>query len=558
MRKLNLPTAAPRSSTSGRRSSNASLHPQRRVTHRARRQVRRAQRRLHLDQRGALSRRHLPRCGGRDRAHRLGAGRRTKASSVLRGAHGDSGRAGLRRARRQGQAARDSARARAARFRSWASATACSSPASSLRATSASLPDAMTSEVDETTPDPVIDFMPEQRNLEIYGGTMRLGAYACTLDAGYASPRARTASSRSASVIATATSSTTAIGRSSKSTACASRAITRSARRGSSRSIELAASTCIRGSSARRRIRSSSRGRTGPSPLYRDFIGAALAHEESRSTAAPALLEATSWTPSVHHRRRPHPRRRAQSAARPDEPSARHDDPRARCVFARSHGAVRARRRRARRSSGEWTDFVDARRFALAQVETPWTLMIDADEALDDVLREAILDGSRRRRRLPRPAHDVLLRQADAHVAQTNRWCGCFAPIARTLEARTRGGRRRRRCTKRWRCDGPRRRAAGTLLHYSYPDVGIVSGEVRRATRRSEAAGHDGPTLRAVALRGCAMRAALRVAAARARRPVGWSARLVRRLSVGALSGRCGAKSAAGDRVQRASVSMRG
>ncbi|HEY8297765.1 MAG TPA: CTP synthase [Candidatus Baltobacteraceae bacterium] len=45
-----------------------------------------------------------------------------------------------------------------------------------------SLPDAMTSEVDETTTDPVIDFMPDQRNLEVYGGTMRLGSYACTLE----------------------------------------------------------------------------------------------------------------------------------------------------------------------------------------------------------------------------------------------------------------------------------------------------------------------------------------------------------------------------------------
>ncbi|MBV8489862.1 MAG: CTP synthase, partial [Candidatus Eremiobacteraeota bacterium] len=44
------------------------------------------------------------------------------------------------------------------------------------------LTDAMTSEVDETTPDPVIDFMPDQRNLEMYGGTMRLGSYACTLE----------------------------------------------------------------------------------------------------------------------------------------------------------------------------------------------------------------------------------------------------------------------------------------------------------------------------------------------------------------------------------------
>jgi CTP synthase len=46
------------------------------------------------------------------------------------------------------------------------------------------LPDSMTREVDETTIDPIIDFMPDQRNLEVYGGTMRLGSYACQLDPG--------------------------------------------------------------------------------------------------------------------------------------------------------------------------------------------------------------------------------------------------------------------------------------------------------------------------------------------------------------------------------------
>jgi CTP synthase len=44
------------------------------------------------------------------------------------------------------------------------------------------LPESMTREVDETTIDPVIDFMPDQRNLEVYGGTMRLGSYACELE----------------------------------------------------------------------------------------------------------------------------------------------------------------------------------------------------------------------------------------------------------------------------------------------------------------------------------------------------------------------------------------
>jgi CTP synthase len=46
------------------------------------------------------------------------------------------------------------------------------------------LPEAMTREVDETTVDPIIDFMPDQRNLEVYGGTMRLGAYACKIEPG--------------------------------------------------------------------------------------------------------------------------------------------------------------------------------------------------------------------------------------------------------------------------------------------------------------------------------------------------------------------------------------
>jgi CTP synthase len=52
------------------------------------------------------------------------------------------------------------------------------------------LPDAMTTEVDEATPDPVIDFLPDQRNLELMGGTMRLGAYDCTLESGTLAARA--------------------------------------------------------------------------------------------------------------------------------------------------------------------------------------------------------------------------------------------------------------------------------------------------------------------------------------------------------------------------------
>jgi CTP synthase len=52
------------------------------------------------------------------------------------------------------------------------------------------LPDAMTTEVDETTPDPVIDFLPDQRGAKIMGGTMRLGAYDCKLEPGTLAARA--------------------------------------------------------------------------------------------------------------------------------------------------------------------------------------------------------------------------------------------------------------------------------------------------------------------------------------------------------------------------------
>jgi glycosyltransferase involved in cell wall biosynthesis len=38
-----------------------------------------------------------------------------------------------------------------------------------------------------------------------------------------------------------------------------------------------------------------------------------------------------------------------------------------------------------------WDGFVAARRAALGFVDTPWTLMLDADERLDDALRAAIL-----------------------------------------------------------------------------------------------------------------------------------------------------------------------
>jgi CTP synthase len=46
----------------------------------------------------------------------------------------------------------------------------------------AGLPLANSSEFDPATPDPVIDILPEQKEIEKMGGTMRLGLYPCRLD----------------------------------------------------------------------------------------------------------------------------------------------------------------------------------------------------------------------------------------------------------------------------------------------------------------------------------------------------------------------------------------
>ena len=128
--------------------------------------------------------------------------------------------------------------------------------------------------------------------------------------------------------------------------------------------------------------------------------------------------------------------------------------------FARGAGAEIVQR--------EWTDFVDARRFALSCVRTPWSLMIDADEALDDVLRQAIVNCSG---------------EADAYtVRRTTYFCGRpmrlwrNEPLLRlfrigraALEANPAAGGSAA-VHERWTSDGRIEPLAGTLLHFSYPD----------------------------------------------------------------------------------------
>lgn len=113
--------------------------------------------------------------------------------------------------------------------------------------------------------------------------------------------------------------------------------------------------------------------------------------------------------------------------------------------------------------------FVRSRRYALSQVQTPWTLMIDADEAPDAVLREAIVsapDG------------------ADGYVvSRTTFYCGkplrmwsnerllrLFRTDAVRLEAAPAAGGTAQ-LHERWVCDGRVDVLPGTLEHFSYPDA---------------------------------------------------------------------------------------
>jgi glycosyltransferase involved in cell wall biosynthesis len=140
--------------------------------------------------------------------------------------------------------------------------------------------------------------------------------------------------------------------------------------------------------------------------------------------------------------------------------------------FARAAGASVVQR--------EWTDFIDARRFALSQVQTPWALMIDADEALDDVLRDAILaapdgvDGYRVKRTtyfcgkpLRMWRNEPLLRLFRRERVNVGAY-----PAASTSAP----------VHEAWSCDGEARDLPGTLLHYSYPDVATYRAKYDRYT----------------------------------------------------------------------------
>ncbi len=116
-----------------------------------------------------------------------------------------------------------------------------------------------------------------------------------------------------------------------------------------------------------------------------------------------------------------------------------------------------------------WSDFVDARRFALARVRTPWALVLDADEALDDRLRAAIADASGEfvaytlRR-------DTTFAGRSLRMWRGERLLRLFRVDAVRIEAFPSAGGRAA-LHERFLCEGPVGELAGTLQHDSYADA---------------------------------------------------------------------------------------
>lgn len=138
-----------------------------------------------------------------------------------------------------------------------------------------------------------------------------------------------------------------------------------------------------------------------------------------------------------------------------------------------------------------WSNFVDARRFALSEVTTPWTFMLDADERLDAALRSALaraqpeaenVDGYRVRRATTFCGEVVRAFGWDdetlVRIFRTERASVAAHPVA--------GGAAP--VHERWEVDGQLARLEGTLLHDSYPDRAAYRRKFERYTSL-EAAG---------------------------------------------------------------------
>ncbi len=134
-----------------------------------------------------------------------------------------------------------------------------------------------------------------------------------------------------------------------------------------------------------------------------------------------------------------------------------------------------------------WTGYVDARRYALGRVETPYALMLDADERLDDELRAALsgdlsgYDGFRVRR-------VTLLAGRAVRAAgwSAERLVRCFRVDRAQVVAGSIGGGAD--LHERWIVAGRIGALPGTIVHDSYPSVASYRARFARYTAIEAAA----------------------------------------------------------------------
>lgn len=132
-----------------------------------------------------------------------------------------------------------------------------------------------------------------------------------------------------------------------------------------------------------------------------------------------------------------------------------------------------ARRRGARAIVRPWAGFIATRRFALAQVDTAWTFMLDADEAPDAALRAALVAA-----RPGEETHGYLVRRRTLFCGRVITGSGwgdeVLLRLFRTSEAElvanpAAGGNAE--VHEFWQVPGKVERLAGSLLHDSYPTL---------------------------------------------------------------------------------------
>ena len=157
---------------------------------RARRQVRQARGRLPLGRRGAPPRRLPARLADRHRLGRLGDARRRRGPRAASRGPTACCPGRLRRPRDRGQDHRRRGSPASRRSRTSASAWACRWPCAEFARHVAGMDGANSTEFDPETPFPVIDLLPEQKEVADMGGTMRLGADPVKLHDEHAGARA--------------------------------------------------------------------------------------------------------------------------------------------------------------------------------------------------------------------------------------------------------------------------------------------------------------------------------------------------------------------------------